>query len=132
MEHQHQARKEAQLTLKYDKRRYDGGNEIELIRLIEAKQALQEAKRLEKQEAPKVVNRKKTIWEAALLGPMEIAIGLVGILTSGLAIATFKQQGKLPLVEQSQLVMKDCVYTLVKGMWHLITTPVQMARAAWA
>lgn len=134
MEYKHQTKKEAQLMLQYTKRRYDGGSEIELIKLIEAKQALHAAKtknvEKEKHEQPKTVTRSRRIWESLLLGPMEVAIGLVGLLTTALAIVTFKQQGKTKLVEQSKTVFKDCAYTLCKGLWHLAISPLQVARQA--
>lgn len=130
MEYQHQTEKKAQVVLQYSKRRYDGGSEIELIKLIEARQAMKTARELDKQAKPKSISRGKRVLEAILIGPMEIAIGMVGMMTTTLAIATFAHQQKSNLVEQSKAVFKECAYTLWKGLWHTLIAPARAVKLA--
>lgn len=130
MEFKHQAKKQQPIVLQYTNRRYDGGSEIELIKYIESKRTvnLNEA---EVVQAPKVKqSRSKRILESLILGPMEVAIGVVGMMTTVLAIVTFKHQQKLELVQQSKAVFKECWKTFWQGALHLVTGPWQAAKLA--
>jgi hypothetical protein len=148
------------LVLKYGKRRFDGGNEIELIRSIEKQKALKQLHELQKQHLnevqmelaarqsgqeaetvpkeetpPQAVSAtppdvKRRVWEALLLGPLAICIGSVGIMTAMLAIAAFTQMKNEAMLLQSRQVLKDCWKTLRKGLTDLLSTPVRVYKAA--
>jgi hypothetical protein len=153
MEYQHQTEQQGPVVLQYTKRRYDGGTEIELIKYIEAKKSLKaiEDKVLAEMDleqtmdhddepmpmadvsAPEAVteaHRKTKILEALLLGPMELAVGMVGMLTTVLAIAAFRYQKKQPLVEQSKAVFKECWTTFLQGSIHVWTGPFRALKVA--
>lgn len=147
------------LVLKYGKRRFDGGTEIELIRSIEKQKALKQLNELQKQHLNEVQTElatkqpkqeaeapteqavpeavaetppdvKRRVQEALLLGPLAVCIGSVGVLTAMLAIAAFRQMKNDAMLQQSRLVLKDCWKTLRKGLADSITTPVRVYRAA--
>lgn len=137
--------------LKYNKRRFDGGFEIEQIRQIESQQAVARLNRLyqEKQadtaqpcapvsinppvqpQAPKParINKHLAAW---IMGPLEICIGVVGILTSLLALFTFRQLNNAPMVQQSEHLLQDCVKTLKKGIIDTIIAPAKAIKALQA
>ncbi len=159
------------MVLKFDKRRYDGGSEIELIQYIEncyekkptdTQSLVSSAMRpipypatvsKEPKEsgtngvtiAPETLSssvqqmgsdlrtntkqgRGKQVLETLLLGPMEIAVGSVGILTSGLAIMTFSQVKNSNMVTQSKAVLKECTRTLLKGITDTLWAPIKAAK----
>jgi hypothetical protein len=150
------------VVLKYDKRRYDGGSEIEVIRSIERKNrneqlaqsyhasgltptemspgrhALETSGDLPVDASqPNLVRHDAassrivttSVMETILMGPLEVTVGIVGMLTAGLAVATFRQAGNTEMVAQSQQVMRDCYKTFLKGLWDCLTTPVRVFRA---
>lgn len=150
------------LVLKYGKRRYDGGNEIELIRAIERQKAMKQLNDLQKEHLvevqadiakqteaatpiqqdsasasplqtasstsdPPIINKK--LMEAFLLGPMELCIGSVGMLTATLGVIAFKHMQNEQLLAQSQVVFNDCWKTFKKGLLDSLTTPVRVFKA---
>ncbi|MBX2861846.1 MAG: hypothetical protein KTR14_11480 [Vampirovibrio sp.] len=126
-----------EVVLKYDKRRYDGGSEVELIEYLEAQNAVAqlnnpelrqyELKELQQQAAAASAakSRWQKIAEALAIGPMELAVGTVGIFTSLLAIATFRWFNNHTMADQSKQVLRDCWKTLGQGCIHLATGPVK-------
>lgn len=129
MEYQNQTEKQEPIMLQYRKRMYDGGSEIELIQYLEAKRSLKltEAQAQVKEMAKP---RTKRILETLILGPMELAIGVVGVMTTVIAILAFRQQRNWPLVEQSKKVFKECLRTFGQGVVHSITGPWKAVRLA--
>jgi len=150
------------VVLKYDKRRYDGGSEIEMIRSIERKNRNEQlaqsyhASGLTSTEVSPSGNALETagdvpqnagqptsarhdaasskivttsVMETILMGPLEVVVGMVGMLTAGLAVATFRQAGNTEMTAQSQQVMRDCYKTFLKGLWDCFTTPVRVFQA---
>lgn len=148
------------VVLKYGKRRYDGGNEIELIKAIERQKATQQLNDLQKEHLveiqqdiaqkqqvghdnpivkepvqakalapePASPTKKKRALDALILGPLELCIGSVGMLTASLAILTFKQANNQVLVDQSKAVLKDCCMTFRKGLVDCATTPYRVLK----
>lgn len=154
-----QRQQKAVTILKYGKRRFDGGNEAELIRTIERQQEVEQFNRLYypehagsagmsfsaplsispltvqqtpemSQPAPQPATRFSRFGEIALRGPLQICIGLVGLLTTGLAIVTFHRAQNHMMVAQSRAVFQDCLRTLQQGLWDTLMTPVRLVRAA--
>jgi hypothetical protein len=155
---QHQQK--AALVLKYAKRRFDGGNEAELIRVIERQQDIDQLNKLfqhpesangmsfgftaplnaaatapevQQQDAQQKAHRTRysKLGDILVRGPLQICIGLVGILTAGLAIVTFRRQGNTLMLQQSQLVFGECVKSLHKGCWDTLTSPVKVLKAVF-
>ncbi len=147
------------LVLKYGKRRYDGGSEIELIRTIERRQAAAKLNQLQHQHmlevqahiepnrqadlSPGVVegpapvaqpvipaNSSDKVWQAWILGPMELSVGVVGMMTALLAIFTFRRLNNQALVKQSHGVFNDCLKTFGKGLLDTFTTPVRVLKVS--
>jgi hypothetical protein len=155
-----QRQQKSTLVLKYAKRRFDGGNEAELIRVIERQQDIAQLNKLyqnpestdglnfnfpspfnlapqpvaPQQEAPKkaVHPVRSKVWETILRGPLHICIGVVGVLTASLAIVTFRRQGNDLMVEQSRMVFNECVKSLRKGCWDTLTTPVRVVKVLFS
>jgi hypothetical protein len=152
-----QRKQKTAMILKYAKRRYDGGPEVETIRTIERQQTLEQLNRLQNQQRvlepaelkvePAAVNtpapvaaepvspaeaKRNKLLAAAALGPMEICVGTVGIMTATLAIITFRRLKNEELLNQSKTVLVDCLKTLRKGFIDTITTPVRVSKAALA
>lgn len=141
------------LILKYAKRRFDGGSEIELIRSIEVAQmnklfnnphgntpnsfsaplALAQnpmaTQPQQPQPAPVKRTRKSRMLEAAIRGPLQLCIGVVGMLTAGLAIVTFRRADNEAMLKQSWQVFHDCRKTLQKGVLDCLNTPVRVIQA---
>lgn len=139
------------LVLKYAKRRFDGGSEIDLIRSIEVAQmnklynnqpigvshnfsaplnltaAPVSAPQAQTQTAPRT--RQSRMVEAALRGPLQICIGVVGMLTASLAIITFKQAKNQPMQDQSWALFQDCRKGFQKGLIDCFTTPARVVQA---
>lgn len=152
-EHQNEAQQKT-IILHYDKRRYDGGSEIEVIEHLEAARhvSLQEAGRkalteslaeqgeniqndvnsaesvLQKQENKPC--RSKRVMELLVMGPFEISVGFVGVLTTGLAIYTFNQVRNQQMVDHSKDVFRDCVKTLGQGLLHSLAGPFKALKIA--
>lgn len=147
------------LVLKYGKRRFDGGNEIELIRSIEKQKALKQLQDLEKQKLNEIqmdigvqkpdaeakseekplsslIEAKPLIrnrfWEVLLLGPLAICIGTVGMLTASVAILVFRHMNNEAMLEQSRQVLQDCCKTLKKGLLDSLTTPARLYKVCVA
>jgi hypothetical protein len=147
MEHQ---QKQSVLVLKYDKRRFDGGMEIDQIRHIERRQSIAQMERMTQPhslletsmqtvEAPPTDNapvqapaeaqtQKRThkVLDACIVGPLAICIGVVGILTACLAILMFTKMDNQPLLAQARTIMNDCVKSLKKGIVDTLTTPIRV------
>ncbi len=148
-----QRQQKSALVLKYAKRRFDGGNEAELIRAIETanmnklynpqgnamspiSQGFTAPLNLTPHPAavqtaakPAQVTRQSRILEAVIRGPLQICIGVVGMLTASLAIVTFKRANNQQLVQQSWVVFHDCRKTLLKGFTDCLTTPARVLQA---
>lgn len=146
-----QRQQKSALILKYAKRRFDGGGEIDLIRSIEVAQMNKLYNSPQTSinhsfsaplnltatptEAPKVqaqpVQRtpQSRMLEAAMRGPLQICIGVVGMLTASLAVITFKQAKNKPMQEQSWALFHDCRKGLQKGLVDCLTTPVRVVKA---
>lgn len=139
------------LVLKYAKRRFDGGSEIDLIRSIEVAQMnklysgpqtsvnpsfseplnLAAAPVAAPQPQPQAIQRTRQsrMLEAAMRGPLQICIGVVGMLTASLAVITFKQAKNKPMQEQSWALFHDCRKGLQKGLVDCLTTPTRVVQA---
>lgn len=150
MEKRHQQK--TALILKYAKRRFDGGNEVELIRSIERQGQTDQLNRMyngvPQAEVPAAgsvpvtpVNQQPAatpnaelkfspMTEAILMGPLQLSVGAVGMLTSALAIVTFRQAKNEVMVKQAQQVFSDCAKTFQKGLCDLIATPVRVFKAS--
>ena len=160
------------LILQYEKRRFDGGPEIELIRQIEERQMIAElqahlvassgmAAEAPTQTAPvqrnvpvrvkthhfqplkpssaetanpepsvsaKPQGLKRRLIEAVLIGPMEILVGFLGLLTTAMALITFSQTKNAAMVAESHKVMAECFHTLVQGLIHVVMTPCSLVK----
>ena len=153
-----QHKQHSSLILKYAKRRYDGGSEIELIRTIERKQMINHLNKLQSENsglqapgespvkpepAPEQVvtqiskeevatARKNKALQALVLGPVQLCVGTVGIMTALLAIVTFKRLNNETLLQQGQTLLADCLKTFNKGLLDTVTTPVRVLKAATA
>jgi hypothetical protein len=154
-----QHKQKSSIILKYAKRRYDGGPEIETIRSIERQQVVsylnklhkenraQEAAKIETQAAepaptvepqvetpvsgqPSASTRKSRVLHALVVGPVQVCIGLVGLMTAGLALFTFKRVNNEPMLKQSKTLLNDCWGTFRKGLADTLTTPFRVVKAA--
>lgn len=146
-----------ELALRFEKRRFDGGNELELIQQIEAQQARQlaQAGLVSNEQAALMVSRRPqqrvvqriqpagpaqasfqhrtksaAAWEALIVGPLEIAVGAVGMLTSVIAMATFFNSKNAVLAQQSKQIMRDCSITFVRGFINSALMPVRLVKIA--
>jgi hypothetical protein len=158
MERRHQQK--SALILKYAKRCYDGGPEIDLIRNIERQNQTDQMNRMYHGANKAGVTRPECahpqtagtvpfsqynpaqvdgnvaqvqfspVAEAVLMGPLQVAVGLVGMLTAGLAILTFSQAKNEGMVQQSKQVFSDCAKTFKKGLWDTLCTPVRVFKAS--
>lgn len=148
-----------ELALRFEKRRFDGGVELELIEQIEQQQARQLAQaglithdgaglssRPQPQyraqairpaqgnyASPQSQPRTKAsmLWETIIVGPLQIAVGLVGMLTSVLALATFLKNKNEAMAQQSKQIMRDCSLTFVRGFLHMALMPVRLVKLAF-
>ena len=132
------------VVLKFAKRRYDGGTEIALINAIEKKRESAEFAQIQAKymstrpeggapqpqpqpapaaDQPKPSDRKTRVFQALVMGPLEICVGTVGMLTSLLAIVTFGYTKNPSLSQQSKTVFRDCVRTFFKGWLDTVTGP---------
>lgn len=149
-----ESRSELSKILKYQRRRFDGGSEMELIQAMEAGQVLalktigplttESTKVMDIVEdtpdlAPppavpeqKASGKLREIGYALLLGPVEILVGLVGLFTCTVAIGMFTHFKNQSLVTKSQTVLKDCLKTLVKGCKDTVLAPAKVTRLALA
>ena len=138
------------LVLKYAKRRFDGGQEADLIRAIERQNQTEQlhkmygtpqasmglsmpvppahAVKLDNSELKPVSQANSRFWETLMMGPLQVAIGCVGILTAGLAIFTFHRANNEEMLQQSKQVFSDCLKTLKKGLWDTLTTPIRVLK----
>lgn len=151
---QHQQK--SAIILKYAKRRFDGGNECDLIRSIERQQDVEQLNRAyggsgafsnantgfvaplnlaphaapapAKAAAPVKKDKRTQLLEAAVRGPLQICIGVVGMLTAGLAIVTFRRTQNEAMLQQSNQVFSECLKALQKGVWESFTTPVRVLK----
>ena len=147
-----------ELALRFEKRRFDGGVELELIEQIEQQQARQMAQaglmshdNVSSRPQPqyrgqsihpasvqqghqdvKPRSKANAAWEAIIVGPLQIAVGAVGILTSILAMATFLKSKNEMMAQQSKQIMRDCGATFVRGFLHTALIPVRLVKIAFA
>jgi hypothetical protein len=149
-----QRQQKSVLTLKYAKRRFDGGNEAELIRNIEVSQMNKLYSHTQAASTdfgdstfsaplnlspnlgvnaptPKVTKRspQTRMVEAAITGPLQLCIGVVGMLTAGLAVITFGRADNQTMVHQSWVVFHDSRKTWIKGVKDCLSTPVRVIKA---
>jgi hypothetical protein len=141
------------MILKYAKRRFDGGQEVDLIRAIERQNQTDQLGRMygqpqdlhavtssvsvplapaaavQLENQPAAGPKPSKVWEAVIMGPLQIAIGMVGMLTAGLAIVTFRRVQNEVMLQQGQLIFRDCAQTFRKGLWDTLTTPVRVVKA---
>ena len=155
---QHQQK--SAIILKYAKRRFDGGNECDLIRSIERQQDVEQLNRaygasgafsnantgfvaplnLAPQAAPAPAqpaeptkrDKRTQVLEAVVRGPLQVCIGVVGMLTAGLAIVTFRRTNNEAMLQQSNLVFADCLKAFRKGVWESFTTPVRVLKVLFS
>lgn len=80
-----------------------------------------------------LTNRQAPRWkyavDALLVGPLQVAVGFVGILTSILAMATFKKNQDEAMAAQSKQVFKDCSHTLLLGVLYTVLSPIRSLKA---
>jgi hypothetical protein len=124
----HPMQREKPLILHYEKRRYDGGVEIELIKYLEAERTvkLQEVQQKLKHDS----SRSRRAWEALLIGPIELCVGAVGMMTTLFAIFAFTQLKNKDMVKQSKTVLKECLHTFIHGIAHSVLGPGRALKAA--
>ncbi len=70
-------------------------------------------------------NRIKHAVDTLMVGPLQIAVGIVGMLTSGLAMASFRKAGDEALQAQSKSIFKDCSLTLLIGLYYTVVSPLR-------
>ena len=122
------------IILSYKRRRYDGGPEVELIAYLEAQHQQQqltgttllEDLLYETEDAP----AEKTLWqkmgEVLFIGPLEIFVGVLGMLTTGIAATAFKAFMNPALNAQSRAVFADCWTTFKQGCVHTVKAPIRV------
>lgn len=75
---------------------------------------------------PKIVitsNRGKRVFEALVMGPLEICVALVGMMTSVFAIVVFAMMDNPSMSNQSKLVFQECLKTMGHGLMHCLAAP---------
>ncbi len=131
-------------VLKFRKRLYDGGSEIALIQAIEAGRHVAsqlkkptmtpEEPKVEEKPAPAAESKEpgkgRQITDTLLMGPLELVVALVGILTAGIAIATFTHFKNEALLQQSRNILRDCGQMLMKGLKDTLHTPGKVMKLA--
>jgi threonine dehydrogenase-like Zn-dependent dehydrogenase len=65
--------------------------------------------------------------DCIIKGPLQICIGLVGMLTASLAIFTFKQAKQDALVQQSKYVFSESFKSVIKGIKDCLKSPYVLA-----
>lgn len=143
----------ANLVLKYVKRRYDGGGEADLIRSIERQNQNDQLNRMyqgapvpqaapaasvpvsqEMPGQPEALQAEdlkfSPVTEAILMGPLQLSVGSVGMLTAALAILTFRQAKNEVMVQQAKQVFNDCMITFNKGLRDTLAMPVRLFKAS--
>ena len=143
MEKRHQQK--ANLVLKYVKRRYDGGGEADLIRSIERQNQNEQLNRMyngtpvqhaasvptpQEVVAPVEDLKFSPVTEAILMGPLQVAVGSVGMLTAALAVLTFHQAKNEVMVQQAKQIFNDCMGTFYKGIRDTLAMPVRIFKAS--
>jgi hypothetical protein len=127
------------IILNYKRRRYDGGPEMELIAYLEAQHKQLEltetgnmANLLEDIMDGQLDNAPRSRWhqlgEVVCIGPLEITVGILGMLTTGLAAMVFKAFMNPALSEQSRSVFHDCWDTFKQGCKHTVYAPVNVVK----
>jgi hypothetical protein len=126
------------IILSYKRRRYDGGPEMELIAYLEAQHQqktlsgyseLDELMADYDDMAPTAHHaaKHKSLWqqvgEVLCMGPLEIFVGLLGMITTGIAATTFKTLMNPALTAQSRAVYDDCWDTCKQGLAHTLKAP---------
>jgi hypothetical protein len=121
------------IILSYKRRRYDGGPEVELIAYLEAQQqqlsgtTLLEDLMGEQDTEPLT---EKTLWqkvgEVLFIGPLEIFVGILGMITTGIAATAFKAFMNPALNAQSRAVFADCWATFKQGCVHSVKAPIRV------
>lgn len=113
------------------RRRFDGGNEIDLDRYLETRETLRITTTEELSRAKKPATKKEKILVALIQGPMELSVGIVGILTTLLAYIAFTCSKNRSLLDQSQTVFTDCLQMLWKGLGHTVIGPTKALKLAF-
>lgn len=73
--------------------------------------------------------KKQKIFQALIMGPLELCVGMVGVITSLLAIMTFKYFNNEPMETQSKQVLEDCFKTINKGILDTVSMPNYLVKA---
>ncbi len=83
-------------------------------------------------QLPSNSTKSRRIFHAMVMGPLEIIVGCVGVVTSILAMLTFVYFKNTTLLQQSKSVFNDCIHTLKKGCVDTMFSPARVIRAAVA
>jgi hypothetical protein len=140
------------VTLKVDRPRFDGGIEIDLNKYFEAKRratailphavsAAPEAAEaildhglsapnapVDEAEEQAPISNYSRIMHILLQGPLEIVVGLAGVLTTILALMTFSACRNQVLVAQSKVLFQDCGRMFVQGWANTLLGPGKAVR----
>jgi hypothetical protein len=130
------------IILNYKQRRYDGGPEMELIAYLESQH-----KQLEITEAGSMgtlledilddeeaqlfaapMSRWRQMGEVLCIGPLELFVGILGMVTTGIAATVFSVFMNPTLSQQSRSVYTDCWETVKQGAVHMATAPLNLVR----
>ncbi|MDH4380111.1 MAG: hypothetical protein QE263_09435 [Vampirovibrionales bacterium] len=147
------------LVLECDTRRFDGGTEGELIRQIEERQRRQtilsggsgggrvtqppssQRMAIRSHESPSsegitaipLANRHpkriRLALDCLIVGPLQVAVGIVGVLTAVLALAAFIKSKDEALTAQSHHILKECSMTLARGVVETVLSPLKVLKA---
>jgi len=122
------------IILNFKKRRFDGAHEMDALTLVYTNRKVilsqvpteqETSHRLEQGQCQRAPQSKKSqrILQALITGPLEVAVGSVGILTAGIAIFTFSWCNNTALVNHSKNVFSDCVKTMGQGLVNTVIGP---------
>ena len=67
--------------------------------------------------------------DCLIVGPLQIAVGIVGILTAVLALAAFIKNKDEVLTAQSKHILKECGITLARGVLETVLSPFKVLKA---
>ncbi len=81
-------------------------------------------------QLPPNSTKSRRVFHAMVMGPLEIIVGCVGVITSILAMLTFVYFKNKTLLQQSKSVFNDCIHTLKKGFVDTMFSPARVIRAA--
>lgn len=72
--------------------------------------------------------RLRAAFDCLIVGPLQIAVGIVGILTAVLALAAFIKNKDEALTAQSHHILKECVITLARGVLETALSPLKVLK----